>query len=191
MKKRTALIMILCLLLLTVSSVHAEKKTADTLDEATKEKMATLNACMAEIGRLPAVIDSDICGQKWDQYKADMNLLAQNIMKANEAIKDVQLYYPLDLWYIYNTISANPYCGISKRVTKIYDVAQTSVSSSEEKMGIGSDENLCMCWNIITGREEPTGYWKDGACRCYIGTNNHSPQIGLNDVDWVTGEPLE
>jgi hypothetical protein len=45
-------------------------------------------------------------------------------------------------------------------------------------MGINENEDLCPCWNIATGREELTGFYKDGACRCTFGVRNLNPNIG-------------
>lgn len=180
MKKRIlflTLILIFCVF--TAASAETEEKT----------KMMEVNEIMAKIAALPAQIDDDLCGGRKDDYKAHMSELAQLIILANETVEDIRLYYPFDLWYIYNTISSEPYCGIGAKATRGFDVAQTSIHSSEGKMDIYLNEDICSCWNIATGREEPTGYMKDGVCRCDIGKRQFSPQIGLNDVDWVTGKP--
>jgi len=108
-----------------------------------------------------------------------MTQLAQKIIDANAIIKDVQLYYPLDLWIVYNRISANPVCGAGAYAMEAFGVADVSRVSNEERMGVRENEDLCLCWNIATGREELTGFWKDGACRCTYGIRNLDPSIGI------------
>ena len=62
-----------------------------------------------------------------------------------------------------------------------FGIADVSRISNEEKMGLRENDDLCLCWNIATGREEPTGFWKDGACRCTYGIRNYDPNIGRNN----------
>lgn len=178
MKKYLVLIMMAFLLLF-------EGASAEIVDEATQDKMTNFNYWLDQISPMPEAIDGDICRKDWDAYKKDMNQLAVYIVNANEAIKDVQLHFPIDLWYIYNTISAQPICGIVKFAGDAFSVAKTSAVSNEEKMGILKNDDICMCWNLATGRDEPTGFYKDGACRCTYGTKAYSPNIGLN-VEWFT-----
>ena len=160
---------------------------ADT-DEKTVSAMTEFNTAVGRIKSLPDAINEDICGGNWDSYRSHMTELAQNIIEANTIIKDVQLYYPIDLWYIYNVISADPICGIGKRAMEVFSVADTSRITNEEMMGILPNDDICGCWNIATGREEPTGYMEAGHCRCTYGTKALNPRIGRNDVPWVEPE---
>ena len=157
---------------LSVNAQRVDEETADAMDQFDK--------VMAKIKGLPETIDDDICAMDWDSYRIHMTELAQNIMDANKYIKDVQLYYPIDLWSVYNRISNNPVCGAGREAAAVFNVADISRISNEEKMDLRQNSSLCMCWNIATGREEPTGYWKDGACRCTYGVNAYSTNIGRN-----------
>ena len=177
MKKFILLFMVLVSFLFGFSICSAEK---DIWDDETAAKMRQFDAIMEEIKSLPGAIDDDICGQRWDAYRADMTTLAQKIIDANTLIKDVKLVYPIDLWIIYNRISANPICGIGKSALSAFGVADVSRYSNEERMGINENDDLCLCWNIVTGREELTGFYKDGACRCTFGIRNLNPNIGTN-----------
>ena len=174
------------LLCLVISTAAAEDATE--ADEATVKAMTEFNTVMGRIKSLPAAIDDDICGQDWASYRAHMTELAQNIIDANKLIKDVRLYYPIDLWHIYNVISNNPVCGVVRKAADVFDVADTSRVTNEQMMGILSSDDICMCWNIATGRDEPTGYYKDGACRCTYGFDGINPRTGRNDVPWVLPE---
>lgn len=179
--KKYWFISVILVVLIMIGSASAE-----IVDDKTVQSMTEFNTWMSKIAAMPAVIDNDICEQNWEAYKQDMNKLANYIIQANTLIKDVQLYYPIDLWYVYNQISANPVCGLVRAAGDSFDVAQTSSISNQEKMGILESDDVCMCWNIATGRDEPTGFYKDGACRCTYGTKAYSPNIGRNDVPWFT-----
>ena len=172
-------IVIMVLVLLTVSGCfslcYGEKYSVDS---QTETKMRQVDSIMAEIGEIPGMIDGDLCDHDMTSYKAHMTLLAQKIIDANNILKDVDLIYPIDLWAIYNRISANPVCGIGKQVQNIFHIADVSRYSNEERMQINENSDLCLCWSIVTGREEPTGFMKDGACRCTFGTRNLDPNIG-------------
>ena len=170
----------ICLFIMFIILCAASSCVYAMADEETVSAMTQFNTVVAEIKKLPDVIDHDICAKNWDGYRSNMTLLAQKIIEANTLIKDVQLYYPIDLWIIYNRISANPICGIGKRAMDAMNVAEVSRISNEEKMGILENSDVCMCWNIATGRDEPTGYYKDGACRCTYGTKAYDPNIGIN-----------
>ena len=174
---------LLCLVVCTAAAEDAAKT-----DDATVKAMTEFNTAVERIRSLPAAIDDDICGKDWVSYRAHMTELAQNIIDANTLIKDVQLYYPIDLWYIYNVISNNPICGIGRKAVDVFDAADTSRVTNEEMMGILPSDDICMCWNIATGRDEPTGYYKDGACRCIYGVDARNPRTGRNDVPWILPE---
>ena len=178
--KKSIILLMLVISCLTFGVVHAE-----VVDQDTQDAMAEFDKVFAEIGTVVNDIEGDLCGEDKSQYQSHMTQLAQLIVEANTLIEDVDLYYPIDLWYIYNTISNAPYCGTASTVLDGYDTANTSRYSNEEKMGILENSDICMCWNIATGKDEPTGYWKDGACRCSYGKNNFNPNIGRTDVDWV------
>lgn len=155
---------------------------AQSADEETAAAMDEFDRVMDEIGLLPGEIDEDLCGGDMASYRKHMTELAQNIVKANTIIKDIKLYYPIDLWTVYNRISRNPVCGAgTKAAEDDFGVADVSRISNEEKMGLRENDDLCMCWNIATGREEPTGFRKDGACRCTYGIRNYNPNIGRNN----------
>lgn len=158
---------------------YAEK---DVWDETTETKMSGVDSIMAEIKRLPAAIDEDLCRNDRSSYKQHLTLLAQKIIDANTIMQDVKTVYPVDLWSVYNMISSNPVCGIGKKASSVFGVADVSRYSNEERKGMRENDDLCLCWNIITGREELTGYYKDGACRCIYGKSNHNPNIGIVDV---------
>ncbi len=160
MKK--AMIFVIILVIINISSSKAA-------DEKTVSAMAEFDTIIAEIKTIPSKIDADLCNNDKTAYRQHMTELAQKIIEANTIIKDVKLYYPIDLWSIYNLISYNPTCGAGVRAADAFGVADISRISNEEKMGIKVNEEICMCWNIATGREEPTGYMKDGACRCIYG----------------------
>ncbi len=154
---------------------------AETVDEKTVVAMDEFDWVMDEIGRLPGKIDEDLCNDDKAAYRSHMTELAQLIVTAKTIINEMKLYYPLDLWTIYNRISSDPVCGAgAKAAESAFGVADVSRISNEEKMGIRKNEKLCMCWNIITGRDEPTGYLKDGSCRCTYGVPAYSPDIGKN-----------
>ncbi len=169
----------LLLFLLLITCIYAPA-LADTPDDDTVNAMAEFDAIMAEIGKLPGKIDEALCSNDKAAYRSHMTELAQNIINANTIIKDIRLYYPVDLWTIYNRISRNPVCGGVSSAADAFYVADVSRISNEEKMGIRQNDDLCMCWNIATGRDEPTGFMKDGACRCTYGINAYSPNIGRN-----------
>ena len=172
-------IVIFLLVILSISGCfslcYGEKYS---LDKETKTKMRQVDSIMAEISEIPDMIDGDLCNHDMASYKTHMTLLAQKIIDANVILKDVDLIYPIDLWAIYNRISANPVCGIGRQALSIFNIADVSRYSNEERMEINLNSDLCMCWSIITGREEPTGFMKDGACRCTFGTRNLNPNIG-------------
>ena len=174
MKKILSIIVLFLIpvIFMSVGAQHVDEKTADAMDQFDK--------VMAKIKGLPETIDDDICAMDWASYRVHMTELAQHILEANTYIKDVQLYYPIDLWSVYNRISNNPVCGAGRQAASVFNVADISRVSNEEKMDLRQNSSLCMCWNIATGREEPTGYWKDGACRCTYGVNAYSPNIGRN-----------
>ena len=166
--------------ILMIISCICGSALADAPDDVI-EAMAEFDTIMENIGKLPGMIDEDLCRDDWDAYRGHMTELAQNIINANTIIKDIKLYYPVDLWIIYNRISRNPVCGgASAAAGEAFRVADVSRISNEEKMGILQNDDLCMCWNIATGRDEPTGFMKDGACRCTYGINNYNPNIGRN-----------
>ncbi len=170
------LLLFLALILCICSSAFAEAP-----DDTTVKAMAEFDVIMDYIGKLPGMIDEDLCNNDWAAYRAHMTELAQNILNANTIIKDIKLYYPVDLWTVYNRISRNPVCGgAAASAGEAFRVADVSRISNEEKMGILQNDDLCMCWNIATGRDEPTGFMKDGACRCTYGINAFSPNIGQN-----------
>ena len=171
---KTSLYLILFLLLFsTVMPISAV-----AVDEETADSMAEFDKVISEIKNLPGAIDEDLCSGDTASYRSHMTELAQKIIEANTIIKDISLYYPIDLWSIYNLISYNPTCGAGNRVADAFGIADISRISNEEKMGLRENDDLCPCWNIATGRDELAGYWKDGACRCIYGINNHSPNIG-------------
>ena len=154
---------------------------ADAPDEGTVEAMAEFDKIMENIGRLPVMIDEDLCSNDRDAYRRHMTEFAQSIIDANSIIKDLKLYYPVYLWAVYNRISRNPVCGTAAdAAAEAFRIADVSRVSNEEKMGILQNDDVCMCWNIATGRDEPTGFMKDGACRCTYGINAFSPNIGRN-----------
>lgn len=155
--------------------------SGDTVDKKTAAAMEQFDWVMDEIGQLPGKIDDDLCSGDMASYRTHMTELAQQIVNAKTLIKDAELYYPIDLWTIYNRISAEPVCGTARRAAEAaFGVADVSRVSNEEKMGLRENQDLCMCWSIVTGREEPTGYMKDGACRCTYGVSNYSPDTGKN-----------
>ena len=160
--------------LMCILNVNAEP------DPATAEAMAQFDLIFAEIKALPDAIDNDICAKDWEAYRNNMTKLAQKIIEANQVIEGVKLVYPIDLWIIYNRISANPICGIGKRAMDSVDVADISRYSNEERLELRINDDMCACWNIITGREELTGFQKDGACRCILGVTSQSQNIGIN-----------
>ncbi len=175
----------ICMILLTgicligsFSSCFAEK---DIWDKETEAKMRKVDVIMREIRNLPMTIDGDLCNHDDALYKEHMTLLAQKIIDANTLLKDVKLVYPMNLWSIYNTISSNPICGIGRKALGIFDGQDVSRYTNEERMGINENSNLCYCWNLVTGREELTGFYKDGACRCTFGINNLDPHTGRWD----------
>jgi len=175
MKKLLIIFGVVICLLQSLSLCFGEK---DIWDKETEAKMRQVDVIMAEIKGLPDIIDEDICSKNWDSYKSHMTLLAQKIIDANMLLQDVRLVYPINLWVIYNRIAANPICGIGQYALSAFGVADVSRYSNEERMGINENDDLCLCWNIITGREELTGYYKDGACRCTYGIRNLNPNIG-------------
>ena len=175
MKKIMMLVLLVCLCFCAAAR-------AETADEETASAMEEFDSVMDRISSLPGKIDDDLCGGDMASYRSHMTELAQNIVAANTIIKNVKLYYPIDLWTIYNRISRDPVCGAgAKAAEAAFGVANVSRISNEEKMGLRENEDLCLCWNIATGREEPTGFWKDGACRCTYGIRNYDPNIGRND----------
>ncbi len=153
---------------------------AATEEEKLADTMAEFDTIMERIGELPGMIDEDLCSHDHASYRAHMTELAQNIVYANTIIKDVHLYYPIDLWTIYNRISRNPVCGGASAAADAFNTANVSRISNEEKMELLQNDDVCLCWNIATGREEPTGFMKDGACRCTYGTRAHDPNTGRN-----------
>lgn len=134
-----------------------------------EQTMAEFDSIVAEIKELPAAIDDDLCSGDKASYRKHMTELAQKIIDANKVIKDMKISYPIDLWSIYNKISRNPVCGSGIKAEEIFELADKTRIADEEKMGIRESDDLCPCWNIATGRNELTGYWKDGACRCIYG----------------------
>lgn len=176
MNKYSLMIIVLLCIFSSFYVCFAEK---DIWDQETQERMKEFDIIMAEIKGLPDAIDEDLCAKDMTSYKQHMTQLAQKIIDANMLLDDVKTVYPLDLWSVYNTISANPVCGIGKKANSIFGVADISRTSNEERMGMLENDDLCPCWNIITGREELTGFYKDGACRCIYGKNNHNPNIGI------------
>ena len=178
MKKICIFIISIICLLVSFCSCFSEK---DIWDKETEAKMRKVDVIMREIRNLPMIIDEDLCSHDNALYKEHMTLLAQKIIDANTLIKDVRLVYPMDLWSIYNCISANPICGIGRKALGIFDGQDVSRYSNEERMGINENSDLCLCWNLVTGREELTGFYKDGACRCTFGINNLNPDIGRYD----------
>ena len=178
MKKICIFIISIICLLVSFCSCFSEK---DIWDKETEAKMRKVDVIMREIRNLPMIIDEDLCSHDNALYKEHMTLLAQKIIDANTLIKDVRLVYPMDLWSIYNCISANPICGIGRKALGIFDGQDVSRYSNEERMGINANSDLCLCWNLVTGREELTGFYKDGACRCTFGINNLNPDIGRYD----------
>ena len=174
MKKTMLLLLLFCLSFCGAVS-------ADTAEDQLAVKMNEFDLVMAEIRRLPGQIDEDLCSGDQASYRRHMTELAQNIISANTIIKDVKLYYPIDLWTVYNRISRNPVCGAGAIAAEsAFGVADYSRIANEEKMGVRDNEDLCLCWNIATGREELTGFYKDGACRCTFGIRNLDPNIGRN-----------
>ena len=173
--KKNIFLLVIMIFLFGVLTAGAET------DEKTAKDMAQFDLVMAEIKSLPDAIDNDICSGDWTAYRKNMTQLAQKIIEANTILKNVKLSYPIDLWIIYNRISANPVCGIGKRAMDAFGVADVSRVTNEEVMGLRLNEDLCPCWNIITGREELTGFMKDGACRCTFGQNAINPNIGINE----------
>ena len=172
----------LFLILIMICLCFCGAVCAQTADEKTAAAMEEFDWVMDEIGRLPGKIDEDLCNGDMASYRKHMTELAQNIVAANTIIRDVKLYYPIDLWTVYNRISRNPVCGAgTKAAEDAFGVADVSRISNEEKMGLRENDDLCLCWNIATGREEPTGFWKDGACRCTYGIRNYDPNIGQNN----------
>lgn len=153
----------------------------DIWDKETEEKMRKVDVIMREIRDLPMTIDADLCNHDDALYKEHMTLLAQKIIDANTLLKDVRLVYPMDLWSIFNCISSNPICGIGKKALGIFDGQDVSRYTNEERMGINENPDLCLCWNLVTGREELTGFYKDGACRCTFGIRNLDPNTGRWD----------
>lgn len=137
-------------------------------DEKTAKTMAQFDLVLEEIKGLPDAIDNDLCSGDRAAYRKNMTKLAQKIIEANTLLKDVKLTYPIDLWTIYNRISANPVCGVGKQAMGAFGAADISRINNEEVMELRINEDLCPCWNIITGREELTGFMKDGACRCIL-----------------------
>lgn len=173
MKKYLLFMLLLLCLCGTVSGQSTDAKTAEAMEQ--------FDWVMDAIGKLPGKIDEDLCSGDKASYRAHMTELAQLIVEANTLIKDVGLYYPIDLWTVYNRISRDPVCGSgAKAAESAFGTADVSRISNEEKMGLRPNEDLCMCWNIATGRDEPTGYMKDGACRCTYGVPAYSPNIGQN-----------
>ena len=179
MKKYSLVLIAFFCLFSNIFVCTAEK---DIWDDTTVERMHEVDSIMAEIKGLPAAIDEDLCSNDLSSYKQHMTLLAQKIIDANTLMQDVKTVYPIDLWSVYNTISSNPVCGIGKQAASVFGVADVSRYSNEERMGMLENDDLCPCWNIITGREELTGYYKDGACRCIYGKSNHNPNIGIVDI---------
>ncbi len=165
---------------LMIISCICSSALAEGPDDETVKAMAEFDAIMEYIGKLPGMIDADLCNNDRAAYRGHMTELAQNIISANTIIKEIKLYYPVDLWTVYNRISRNPVCGGASDAAEAFRVADVSRISNEEKMGILQNDDLCMCWNITTGRDEPTGFMKDGACRCTYGINAFSPNIGKN-----------
>ncbi|MBR6090083.1 MAG: hypothetical protein IKP86_09130 [Anaerolineaceae bacterium] len=173
----------LIIFIFIVSAFLAQMAAAESANDSEAEKMAQFDSIIGEIKGLPDSIDEDLCFGNWYSYRSHMTTLAQKIIDANTIIKDVDLAYPIDLWTVYNRISSNPVCGAGKYAAEALGVADVSRISNEERMGIRENDDLCLCWSIVTGREELTGYWKDGACRCTFGINNHNPNIGVIDPD--------
>lgn len=167
--------------IMTMLSLFSALTVCAEADKATVDTMAQFDLIIAEIKGLPDAIDGDLCAGDWSSYRKNMTKLAQKIIEANTVIKEVKLSYPIDLWTIYNRISANPVCGVGKRAMDAFGVADVSRITNEEVLGLRINEDLCPCWNIITGREEMTGFMKDGACRCTFGQNALNPNIGINE----------
>ena len=167
------LLLLVCFSFCGIAKAETGISTADVMSE--------FDRVMDEISQLPGMIDEDLCNGDMLSYRTHMTALAQGIINANTIIKDMKLYYPIDLWTVYNRISRNPVCGGgAKAAEDAFGVANISRISNEEKMGLSENDDLCMCWNIATGREEPTGFMKDGACRCTYGIRNYDPNIGIN-----------
>ena len=158
---------IIFLFVIMISLVSVLIVCAET-DEKTAADMAQFDLVMAEIKSLPDAIDNDLCNGNLTAYRKNMTQLARKIIEANTILKDIKLAYPIDLWTIYNRISANPVCGIGKQALDAFVAADVSRVTNEEVMGLRPNDELCGCWNIITGRTELTGYMKDGACRCIL-----------------------
>lgn len=178
MKKICMVLLIGICLISSFCSCFAEK---DIWDKDTEAKMRKVDVIMREIRNLPMTIDEDLCNHDDALYKEHMTLLAQKIIDANTLLKDVKLVYPMNLWSIYNSISSNPICGIGRKALGIFDGQDVSRYTNEERMGINENADLCYCWNLVTGREELTGFQKDGACRCTFGINNLDPNTGRWD----------
>ena len=100
--KKIIFLLVIMISLFCVLIVGAEP------DEKTAKDMAQFDLIMAEIKSLPDAIDNDICSGDWTAYRKNMTQLAQKIIEANTILKNVKLSYPIDLWIIYNRISANP-----------------------------------------------------------------------------------
>lgn len=159
----------LLLLLVCLFSLNCALSVSAEADKATAEAMARFDLIIAEIKGLPDAIDGDLCAGDWPSYRRNMTKLAQKIIEANTVIRDVKLVYPIDLWAVYNRISADPVCGAGKQAMDALWLADVNRISNEERLELRINEELCPCWNLITGREELTGFMKDGACRCILG----------------------
>ena len=166
MKKLILLCIILVSFLFGFSICCAENVIAE---DETAAKIQQFDSIIEEIQSLPAAIDEDICGQDWVAYRADLTILAKKIVEANNLIKEIKIAYPIDLWKIYNRISSNPICGIGESVILDFVVADVNRNMNEAQQDSIVNSDLCPCWNLLTGREELTGFYKDGACRCILG----------------------
>ena len=123
MKKYSLFLFAFFCLFINIFVCYAEK---DVWDETTETKMSEVDSIMAEIKRLPAAIDEDLCKNDRSSYKQHLTLLAQKIIDANTIMQDVKTVYPVDLWSVYNMISSNPVCGIGKKASSVFGVADVS-----------------------------------------------------------------
>lgn len=133
---------------------------------AFSDLMSELSVLIESIYGYTTEINDSLCEGDNKEYPEEMSKLAASIEQANTILDQVDLPYSFSLWGIYNTIKANPTCGIGDKASLAADTARQTYHKAAQFVNYEDETILCPCYDIPTDTWLNTGHYYAGACKC-------------------------
>lgn len=130
MKTKAMIIFVAVSLLIIVATVMALDASA---------LIGTIVSYVEQIQEYPAAINDALCAGDRETYQVKMSELATLIMAANGAMKDAKLPNTLNLWAVYNAITANPECGVHDAALSRADWSREELDRIGYRFGLFGD----------------------------------------------------